>query len=94
MVYFEMAMTAYKESDEDQESERVLGLKREANLAQLHSYAALDVQRVDIVACGCRVCSRGAKSRLAIKDQLAAPSIPHPNCAEGWCNCDYAPRID
>jgi len=93
MLFYEMGFTAYEESREDQASERVLELRREANLAKLREYAAYGLEWVDILACGCRTCSRGATTRLAINDQLWEPSIPHADCAEGWCRCDYTPAF-
>jgi hypothetical protein len=93
MLLYEMGFTAYQESSEDQASERVLLLRREANLAKLREYAAYGLEWVDILACGCRECARGATTRLAINDQLWEPSIPHADCAEGWCRCDYTPAF-
>jgi hypothetical protein len=88
-LYFDMALTDYRESDEDKESERALRLKRESNLAQLRYLGTEGLGRVDVLACECSVCSRGPKRRLAIRDQLALPTIPHADCREGWCTCEY-----
>jgi hypothetical protein len=92
-VYFRMAMMAYDESDEDQESGRAMELKRRAHLATLRTYAA-DFDAVDIVACDCGTCCRGRNVGLAIEDELAAPSIPHVGCERGWCSCDYVAQIN
>lgn len=93
-LYFDMALTDYRESDEDNESERALRLKRESNLAQLRYLGTEGYGRVDILACECSTCSRGPKRRLEIRDQLAAPSIPHEHCANGWCTCEYQAHFD
>ena len=91
-IYYGMGWTSY-EASEDQEtsSPRTVRLMREGNIATLRGYAAYDVRWVDILGCDCRVCARGRKTRLAIADQIAAPSIPHADCVEGWCSCDYVP---
>ncbi len=90
--YFSMALTEYKESNEDAFNERVLMLQREANLAELRSLAADGyLKRVDILTCDCSVCSKGRKKGLRIDQELKEPTIPHAGCREGWCTCDYSP---
>ena len=100
LAYFQMALQAWKESDEDRAPERALTLQREADKAQLMGYLRLaDLtrngrpdMRVDIVGCDCAGCSSGRHHRLWAQDELAAPHIPHQQCRkDGWCACEYLP---
>jgi hypothetical protein len=93
-AYSEMALTAYNEEDEDDSSERVLTLQRECATAELRAFLAAGCTRVDIIACGCPVCSRGPKLRLLIRDQLASSQLPHPGCRQGWCSCNFVPVVE
>ena len=89
-IYYGMGWTSYEVSgDQEKSSPRTVQLMREGNIATLRGYAANGIQWVDILACDCRVCWRGRKTRLPIADQIADPSIPHADCVEGWCSCDY-----
>ena len=90
-VYSELALDEYREADTDQAPDQVVTLLRESHKAELRSYMALGVSRVDIVACACSVCSRGPKRRLPIRAELAEAHIPHGNCRQGYCSCDYLP---
>ena len=87
----ELALDEYREADTDQAPDQVVTLLRESHKAELRSYMALGVSRVDIVACACSVCSRGPKRRLPIRAELAEAHIPHGNCRQGYCSCDYLP---
>jgi hypothetical protein len=93
-VYSELALDEYREANVDQAPEQVVTLLRESGKAELRSYLAAGVSRVDIIACACSVCARGPKRRLPIRIELAEPHIPHGNCREGYCSCDYVPCID
>lgn len=52
-----------------------------------------DVDSADILACRCRVCQLDAGRRLLIAEELSAPTLPHADCEEGWCACDYLPSF-
>jgi len=59
---------------------------------ELRHYLA-DVDAVDVLACRCRVCQVDAGRRLLIAAELPAPRLPHADCEEGWCTCDYLPSF-
>ena len=92
-VYSELALDEYREADADQAPEQVVTLLRESRKAELRSYMAQGTSRVNIIACACSVCSRGPKRRLPVRAELAEPHIPHADCREGYCSCDYLPCI-
>ena len=50
-----------------------------------------DVDSTDVLACRCRVCQLDAGRRLLIAEEMSAPTLPHADCEEGWCTCDYLP---
>jgi len=90
-LYSDLALEEYREADVDQAPEQVVTLLRESHKAELRSYLEAGGTRVDIMACECSVCSRGPKRRLPIRAELAEPHIPHADCREGYCSCDYLP---
>lgn len=93
-AYYRLALEDHDESDQQEVSEHVLNLLRGAAKAQLREYLAHGVRRVDITTCGCSVCSRRPKHRLPIRDELTAPHIPHAQCRQGFCNCEYLPVVE
>jgi hypothetical protein len=51
------------------------------------------VESTDIFACNCGVCQLDAGRRLLVATELAAPTLPHVDCEEGWCACTYLPSF-
>jgi hypothetical protein len=51
------------------------------------------VDSIDIFACRCSVCQLDAGRRLSLAAELAAPTLPHADCEEGWCACAYLPSF-
>lgn len=45
----------------------------------------------EIRACSCRVCRPDDGRSLDVAAELAAPRLPHEECEEGWCACEYIP---
>jgi hypothetical protein len=60
---------------------------------ELRQYLADGVESIDIFACKCRVCQVDAGRRLLIAEEMSAPTLPHADCEEGWCACDYLPSF-
>jgi len=60
---------------------------------ELRQYLADGVESIDIFACRCRVCQHDAGRRLLIAEEMSAPTLPHADCEEGWCACDYLPSF-
>jgi hypothetical protein len=52
-----------------------------------------DVDSTDILACKCRVCQVDAGRRLLVAAEISAPTLPHADCENGWCTCDYLPSF-
>ena len=98
MIYFQMALMAWDESDEDAAPERALQLQRSSDLMELQGLlgaAAVtrngvpDV-RVGIMGCDCETCQAGPHEALWARDELATSHIPHTGCRkDGWCACEY-----
>ena len=83
-----MARVAYEEGDGSM-SDHALALAREAMKAQLR---LLGETRITILSCGCDRCS-GLAGPVSAAEELAAPRLPHPDCREGWCVCEYRPVV-
>jgi hypothetical protein len=98
MTYFEMALQAWSESDEDVAPERALDLQGQSDRLELMTIlegadairnGARD-SRVSVIGCDCSVCTHGPHEGLWARDELAAPHIPHRGCRrDGWCACEY-----
>jgi hypothetical protein len=87
-AYGAMARVAYEEGDGSM-SDHALALAREAMKAQLR---LLGETRITILSCGCDRCS-GLAGPVSAAEELAAPRLPHPDCREGWCVCEYRPVV-
>jgi hypothetical protein len=48
---------------------------------------------VEILACACGACARDNGLKFKVREELAAPRLPHEACEEGWCACDYIPVV-
>jgi hypothetical protein len=60
---------------------------------ELRQYLADGVESIDFFACKCQVCQLDAGRRRPIAEEISAPTLPHADCEEGWCACDYLPSF-
>jgi hypothetical protein len=93
-AYSTLALEEYREANVDQAPEQVVTLLRESAKAELRSYLASGIRRAEISPCACAVCSRSPKRPVPIGEELETPHIPHANCREGYCSCDYQPVVE
>lgn len=95
VIYLEMAQHAYEEAGEPEVMpERVVTLRRAWSDLTLRSYQQFGGRYVTIYRgeC-CTTCRRARAGKIRIADELAAPTLPHADCAEGICACDYSPVV-
>lgn len=94
-AYFRMARAAHEEADEPEVmTDRSVLLMREANRAQLRARVRSEFgNRVEIFAESCQRCQRDDRMQLDPRRELDAPRIPHADCENGWCTCEYVVSV-
>lgn len=91
MTYLGMALVVWWDADTDVAPARSFDLQDQANVAVLKAYSDHGVQKFQVGGCACRVCARDAGRKVTYASQVKTRIIPHRNCEEGWCGCEFSP---
>jgi hypothetical protein len=64
-----------------------------AGFATMLRHYLEEADRVEILACDCRICLPDHGRLLPIAAEISAPMLPHAECEKGWCACDHLPSF-
>ena len=51
------------------------------------------IARAEVLACPCMRCQRDNGRVTDVRTEVSNPLLPHDDCLNGWCSCDYSPVI-
>lgn len=88
-AYAVLALAARDAADGADALKRAVELLREANRAHLRHLISQGADRVEIQADGCQLCRRHHAVKFVALAELDHPRLPHVDCMDGWCSCEY-----